>query len=194
MTAPSLDDLLAEIRQLPSLPAIVNRLIESLDNEALGVDELAQGIAMDQALAARALRVANSPFYGVQHEVATIHDAILVLGFRAVSSLVMAASVTRYFTPQADSNFDLTRFWHHCIATALAGRGLAKATGLKPESGFTAGLLHDIGRLLLVTTRPRHYALVVACQSERDCLMHEAERQMLGFDHAQAGEDRKSVV
>lgn len=188
MTPLSLDDVVAEIRQLPSLPAIVTHLIKALDNEAVGVDKLVEGITQDQALAARVLRVANSSFYGVEHEVASIHDAIIVLGFRAVGSLVMAASVTSYFAPQATGGFDLYRFWRHCIATALASRALAKASGLNPESGFTAGLLHDIGRLLLVTTRPEHYALVLARRSELDCLIHEAERQVLGFDHAQAGE------
>ena len=184
----TLDEVVASVGQLPALPAVVDELIRAFENEAVGVDELAGGVAKDQALAARVLRVANSPFYGVQQKVASIHDAIVVLGFRAVGSLVMAASVTGYFSPAEQSTFDLAGFWRHSIGAALCAKALARRTGLDAESGFTAGLLHDIGRLMLVTTHSMHYAKVLAWREEHDCLIHRAERHVLGFDHAQAGE------
>lgn len=188
MNALTLDEVLADIRQLPSLPAVVGELIKTLDNESAGIDQLAEGIAKDQSLAARALRVANSPFYGIQHKVSSIHEAIVILGFRAVSSLVMAASVTGYFSPPKEVAFDLARFWRHGIGTALCARALARHAGLEAETGFTAGLLHDIGVLVLLTTRPEHYAKVLAYHEANDCLLVEAERAILGIDHAQAGE------
>ena len=188
MAALTLDEVLADISQLPSLPAVVDELIHALGDEDISIDQLAEGIAKDQALAARALRVANSPFYGVQNKVASIHDAIVVLGFRAVNSLVMAASVTGYFAPGGESAFDLSGFWRHSIGTALCARGLAHRASLDAEGGFTAGLLHDIGRLLLVTTHPRQYAEVMAWRDEQDCPLPEAEWRILGFDHAQVGE------
>ncbi len=184
----TLAEVLADIRQLPSLPAVVGELIRTLDNESAGIDQLAEGIAKDQSLAARALRVANSPFYGIQHKVSSIHDAIVILGFRAVGSLVMAASVTGYFTPPRDVPFNLDHFWRHGIGTALCARALARHAGLDTEAGFSAGLLHDIGVLMLLTTRPEHYAGVLAYRDEHDCHVPEAERAILGFDHAQAGE------
>ena len=188
MTPLSLDEVLADIRQLPSLPAAVNELIRALDNESTGIDQLADGISKDQSLAARALRVANSPFYGVQHKVASIHEAIVVLGFRAVGSLVTAASITGFFSPPREVPFDLTRFWRHSIGTALCARALARKVGLDPEVGFTAGLLHDIGVLMLLTTRPTHYAAVLAYQDAHDGHLREAEHEVLGFDHGAAGE------
>lgn len=187
MTPLTLEEVLADIRQLPSLPAVVGELIRTLDNDAAGIDQLAEGIAKDQSLAARALRVANSPFYGIQHKVASIHDAIVILGFRAVGSLVMAASVTSYFTPPPEMAFDPMRFWRHGIGVALCARALAREVGLDPEAAFTAGLLHDIGVLMLLTTRPEHYAEVLAARRERDCHLVEVERELLGFDHATAG-------
>lgn len=187
MTPLTLDEVLADIRQLPSLPAVVSELIRTLDNEATGIDQLAEGIAKDQSLAARALRVANSSFYGIPHKVASIHDAIVILGFRAVGSLVMAASVTSYFKPPPEMPFDPIRFWRHGIGAALCARALARETDLDAEAAFTAGLLHDIGVLMLLTTRPRHYAEVLARRQERDCLLVEAEQELLGFDHAAAG-------
>lgn len=188
MSPLTLEEVLADIRQLPSLPEVVGELIRTLDNESAGIDQLAEGIAKDQSLAARALRVANSPFYGIQHKVSSIHDAIVILGFRAVGSLVMAASVTGYFTPPKGVPFDLGHFWRHGLGTALCARALARHAGLDTEAGFSAGLLHDIGVLMLLTTRPEHYARVLAYREEHDSHIPEAERAILGFDHAQAGE------
>lgn len=184
----SLDEVLADIRLLPSLPAIISELVHTLDNDLANIDQLAEGIAKDQSLSARALRVANSPFYGIQHKVASIHDAIVILGFRAVGSLVTAASITGYFSPRPGEEFDLARFWRHGIGTALCARALAHETRLDAEAAFTAGLLHDIGVLVLFTTRPRHYRQVLDWREQHDCETVEAERAVLGFDHAQVGE------
>lgn len=180
-------DVLADIRELPSLPSAVDALIAALDDDTINIDALAHDIAKDQALSARALRVANSPFYGVQHKVASIHDAIVVLGLKAVGSLIMAASVSSHLKPRADSGFDLSRFWRHSIGTALCARALARRARLAPEIGFTAGLLHDIGLLLLATTRPEHFGRIMAWRDEQDCLTHTAEHHVLGFDHAAIG-------
>lgn len=188
MSAPSLELLLADLRELPALPAAVERLIASLRREDVDVGELANGVAQDQALSARVLRVANSSFYGVRQGVASIHDAIMVLGFRAVSNLVMAASVTGYFRPAGESGLDLEGFWRHSIRAALCARSLARRADLDAEAGFTAGLLHDLGRLLLATTRPAWHLQVQADCDARGVTWVEAERQTLGFDHAQIGE------
>ena len=187
MTALNLEDVLADIRNLPSLPAVVNELIRALDNELTGIQQLAEGIAKDQSLAARALRVANSPFYGVQHKVASIHDAIVILGFRAVGSLVMAASVTNYFPPPTSKVFDPVSFWRHGIGVAISARALAREVGLDAEAAFSAGLLHDIGVLMLLSTHPEAYVPVLEASRERDCPLAAAERDALGFDHAEAG-------
>lgn len=188
MSAMTLDDVLADIQLLPSLPAVVVELIATLDNEAADIAQLATGIAKDQALAARALRVANSPFYGVQQRVSSIHDAIVILGFRAVGSLVTAAALTDYFAPPPESGFDLARFWRHSIAAALCARSLAQHVGLNAEASFTAGLLHDIGVLVLLTTRPWRYAEVLLRRQQDDRELHHLEREILGFDHARVGE------
>ncbi len=187
MTPLSLEDVLADIRKLPSLPAVVSELIRTLDNELTEVEQIAEGIAKDQSLAARALRVANSPFYGVQHKVASIHEAIVILGFRAVGSLVMAASVTNYFPAPMGGIFDPVSYWRHGIGAAICARALAREVGLDTEAAFSAGLLHDIGVLMLLTTRAEHYARVFEARQHRDCTLAAAERDVLGFDHAEAG-------
>lgn len=183
----SLDSVVDNINRLPSLPAIVNELIVALGDKGVSVDELAHGIEKDQALSARALRVANSPFYGVRQPIATIHDAIVVLGFRAVSSLVTTAALTNFFKMPELAWFDQSVFWHHSLGTAVCGRQLAKRTGLDPEIGFTAGLLHDIGRLMLVVCCPRQYQAATNWRNEHACFLVDAEKEVMGVTHAEAG-------
>ncbi|NTV96834.1 MAG: HDOD domain-containing protein [Thiobacillus sp.] len=187
MNRVTLDTLMDNIHRLPSLPAVVNELILALSNEGLSVDQLAHGIEKDQALSARALRVANSPFYGMRKPVASIHDAIVVLGFRAVGSLVTTAALTEFFKTPALAWFDQSTFWRHSLGCGVCCRKLAGPAGLEPEIGFTAGLLHDIGRLLLVVTCTREYEATVAWRDRHDALLLEAEREVLGIDHAEAG-------
>lgn len=184
----SLDNLLDDIHRLPSLPSVVNELILSLSNEGLSVDALAHGIEKDQALSARALRVANSPFYGMRKPVSSIHDAIVVLGFRAVGSLVTTAALTDFFRSPKLTWFDQSTFWRHSLGAAVCGRKLALGAGLDAETGFTAGLLHDIGRLLLVVCCARQYEAVHLWRKEHDTPLLETEEQLLGLTHAQAGE------
>ncbi len=188
MNPVTLDSIVDNINRLPSLPSVVNELILALGNKSVNVDELAHGIEKDQALSARALRVANSPFYGVRQPIASIHDAIVVLGFRAVSSLVTTAALTNYFKLPELAWFDQSTFWRQSLGTAICCRKLASSAGLDPETGFTAGLLHDIGRLILVISCPQQYQAAMAWRNERDCFLLEAEMQVLGVNHAQAGE------
>lgn len=184
----TLDTVMDNIHRLPSLPAVVNELILALSNEGLSVNQLAHGIEKDQALSARALRVANSPFYGMMKPISSIHDAIVVLGFRAVGSLVTTAALTEFFKTPGLAWFDQSSFWRHSLGAAVCGRKLAGLSGLDPEIGFTAGLLHDIGRLLLVVCCPKQYEAAVIWRDQHDVFLLEAERQVLGVSHAQAGE------
>lgn len=188
MSVITLDNVMDNIHRLPSLPAVVNELILALSDEGLSVDALAHGIEKDQSLSARALRVANSPFYGMQKSISSIHDAIVVLGFRAVGSLVTTAALTEFFKTPSLAWFDQSTFWRHSLGTAVCGRKLAARARLDPEIGFTAGLLHDIGRLLLVVSWAKEYEAVVVWREQHNAFLLEAEQEVLGVTHAQAGE------
>lgn len=181
------DQVAAAVKQLPSLPSVVLELMRSLDQEDAGTATLANKLAKDQALAARVLRVANSPFYGLPGEIASIRDAITVLGFRAVQSLVMTAAFTTCFTPQQGTGFDHQVFWRHSIGAALAARELARCAGRNVEAAFAIGLLHDIGYLVLATCFPEQTNQVRAYQHQHDCCAADAERDVLGLDHASIG-------
>jgi putative nucleotidyltransferase with HDIG domain len=183
----TLDQVVSGLKDLPALPLVVNELLVSFDNPDVELGELAAKIANDQALAAKTLRLANSSFYGLQSKVRTISQAIAVLGFDSVRALVVGAGVIDSFRAGRDSGFDFDGFWRHSIATALCARALARRGGSPPEVSFVAGLLHDLGRLVLVTRFPEGYAEVLAQRVLRDCPLLEAERAVLGIDHAQTG-------
>lgn len=190
--APMRLDLARVVRRigtLPSLPAVILELIQSLSDENVDSHLLARKIASDQALVAKMLRVANSSFYGLQGKVTSIQDVIVVLGLRSVRMLAMAAAVTGSFSGRtAVPGFDFSAFWRHSMGVALAARALARRLKVSEENAFTAGLLHDIGRLVLASSFPEHLAATLAYRTEHDCLLLQAERQVIGIDHAQIGE------
>ncbi len=181
------DTVLARIRQLPSLPAVVLDLLASLEDDDADINALARKISQDQALVVKTLRVANSSFYGLQGQVETIHDALVVLGFRQLRTLVVAASVNTRI-PGAELDAALNRhFWQHGLLVGLCAQQLAKACGRNADGAFTAGLLHDLGRLVLAGCFAAEYREVEAYRREHDCYGLEAEAAVLGIDHAAVG-------
>ena len=187
MTALSIDDVVRNLLELPSLPDVVMELLSSIDVQDVDISVLARKVSHDQALMAKTLRLANSPVYGLQVKVTTLTQAITFLGFQATRNLIIAAAVTGCFTEGKCAGFDFKGFWRHSIATAACAKVLARRMKFNQDYAFTAGLLHDIGRLVLVTSYPELYAQALALRKERDCELIEAEREVLGVDHVQAG-------
>ncbi len=187
MNAIVLDEVLRRIHKLPSLPTVVMALLASMDQEEVNIDALAQKIAQDQALTAKTLRLANSSFYGMAHQVATIQEAIAILGFRTVRSLASTAALIGTFAGSTHTRFDATPFWRHAIATAVCARELAAHLNLNPEHAYCAGLLHDIGRLVLATLFQPNYEATLAHRAQHDCNLLTAEQTVLGVDHAAVG-------
>jgi putative nucleotidyltransferase with HDIG domain len=181
----SVASVLDHAQKLPSLPSVVLEILESFDNERMDVSTLAGKIANDQALVARVMRVANSAFFGLSGQVGTIFEAISVLGFNNLRGLVTAAAIINA-SPKNLGEFDLVVFWRHGICTAACAKVLAKRLGLNPEIAFTAGVLHDIGKLIIVMEYPAA-AKVVAVDEASDESFLEAERSLIGYDHAALG-------
>jgi putative nucleotidyltransferase with HDIG domain len=187
MNTISLEQAVGTVRDLPSLPSVVVQLIRTFGEADVGVGDLAAQIAKDQAIAAKTLRLANSSFYGLQSRVTTIDQAITVLGFDSVRSLVTAAGIVGQFSACENERFDFAAFWCHAVGTALSAKGVARQAGCNQEFAFVSGLLHDIGRLVLVTRFPEQYRAAQAFQRENECDMLRAERAVLGLDHAVVG-------
>lgn len=186
MTRLSVEHIIRQIQELPSLPVVVLELLSSMDQDDTDVHVLAQKIELDQALAAKTLRIANSSFYGMQSKVTSIPQAVSVLGFHSIRTVVTACALTGSFAP-VSGGFDFQAFWRHSLATAIAARLLAPHLRVNPETAFTAGLLHDLGTLVLVTRFPAEHALVRSYRQAHDCQMADAELAVIGIDHAQVG-------
>ncbi len=183
----SYDDVVRTLDDLPSLPAVVMELLNSIDQDDVDISVLAKKVSYDQALTAKTLRLANSSLYGLQVKVTTIQQAITFLGFQTTRNLITAAAVTGCFAEGHCPGFDHKAFWRHSIATAACAKVLARQMRFNQDYAFTAGLLHDIGRLVLVSCFPNHYSEAIAWREQHDCFMLDAERSVLGVDHVDAG-------
>ena len=181
------EQLAAGVHDLPSLPAVVMELLSSIEQEDIDISVLAKKVSYDQALTAKTLRLANSSSYGLQVKVTTIQQAITFLGFQTTRNLITAAAITGCFPSGQCVGFHDKSFWRHSIATAACARALARRMRFNQDIAFTAGLLHDIGRLVLVTGHPDAYDQVVAWHGQHGGDWQEAERAVLGIDHVDAG-------
>ena len=179
--------LVAAVRQLPSLPAVVAQVLAVMRDPQFSLDELVATLSLDQALSARVLQLANSPFYGVSGRVNSIRDGISILGLRQLGTLVLAAVLTRSFERLHGKALKLDVFWRHAIACAVGSRALARSLGLDEAAAFTAGLLHDVGRLVLDSCYPVEMQRTIEWAAQEDVSHCQAERQMLGVDHSEIG-------
>lgn len=183
-----LDEVIKSVEELPSLPAVVMEVLESIDQEAVNLAQLTRKIILDQALTAKILRCANSSYYNTQSPITTIQQAINLIGVSGVRNLVVAAALKGNFPECRCKGFDFQVFWRHTIATAVCAKILARHLQLNQDYAYTAGLLHDIGRLVLVTRFTPLYEEAIAWRAQNDCHMLQAERAVLGVDHVITGE------
>jgi len=181
------DLLRRQIGQLPALPQAVLKVLAILRREDASAEECAQHIVSDQAMTARTLRLANSAFYGVPGRVGTIRDAIHMLGRRTLGALLTTAAVTSQFGRCSCPGFDFAAFWRHALGSAIAAQSLAGELGADEDLAFTAGLLHDIGRLALAAYFPAELGAALARARADDGPALEAEREAFGDDHAGIG-------
>ncbi len=169
-------------RDLPALAPTLARLLDLLHSETATPRELATVVEADQALAARVLRAANSAFYGPRGGVTTISRAVMSLGWQRIESLAIAVGVWRSILP--DRGPELRLLWRHAVRCGAAARLIARRTGrVAADEAFTAGLLHDIGRALLLHRHPEHAALLLDPISDDPA----REREVFDVSHEQAG-------
>jgi len=141
--------LLKDCKELSSLPQVLAEIIRVADNENSSAGDIANVILRDPTLSARILRVVNSPYYGPVRGISTINQAVVTLGVRAVKALALSTSLYRLFDTERPI-VDRVRFWRHSLETAIACREIARACTYRPEEeAFVAGLMHDIGILIL---------------------------------------------
>ncbi|OAG27607.1 HDOD domain-containing protein [Thermodesulfatator autotrophicus] len=173
---------LKNLQSLPTLPPIVGQLTKLIADERSTAQQVAALIEKDQVLTGKVLKMVNSAFYGFPRRISTVSNAIVLLGFNVVRTLVITASI--FETMQAQ---DL-KLWEHSLGTAAAAGLLATKLELKnPEEVTTAGLLHDIGKVVLRTEFPEILKQIEKTVQEKGIYFREAEQEILDFDHGEIG-------
>jgi len=181
------EEIKQAIIKAPSLPVVVIKALELLNNDDLNMSLLRKTIETDPVIAGRILSVANSSFYGMKFKVGNLNEAFMVLGIHTTRNIVLAAGAVGAFPPKTGHNLDLTSLWQHAAGTAVTSKILAKHTGHDAETALIAGLLHNIGRMTLDACLTNEYNKVIQYRDSEDCLLLEAEKVVLGVDHGSIG-------
>jgi HD-like signal output (HDOD) protein len=173
---------------IPSLPRICLWLNDAVNNPRASTLEIAEVIANDAALTARLLRLVNSAFYAFPSKIETPSQAVMIIGTAHLCDLALTTSIARVFKDIPEDLVSMESFWRHSIACGLAARVLAtRRHEPNVERFFVAGMLHDIGRLVIYQQAPALARQALLRARGDDDLLHHAEREVLGFDHAALG-------
>ena len=195
--ANSVLEKLDDVIDLPSLPEIVTKLSEAVDDQNTSAADLANIMADDPAITAKILRLVNSAYYGRTssgREITSVSYAIARMGFREVKNVVFSLSVFNLFQSKS-AVIDLKGFWHHSVSVAISTRvildfvvaSLGESVAVDGDSLHVTGLLHDIGILVLNQYFRDDFEKAFAISREGEMPLHEAERKVLGIDHAAVG-------
>ena len=184
----ALEALFQRLSELSSLPSIALRIIEAAVDEGTDAEDLRRLIEKDPALSARIIRIVNSSFYAVRQEVADLKSAIALLGTKQIRNIAITVFVARQFRSSSDqASLDRTRLWNHAMAVGALSRLIATTTRkCDPEEAYLAGLLHDIGLLIIDQHLARHVPKIQELTQKGETL-HDAAQQVLTFDPSQLG-------
>ncbi|MBN2036313.1 MAG: HDOD domain-containing protein [Chitinispirillaceae bacterium] len=186
----NIKETIDNISNLPSHPIVIDRITKLLANPRTSAEEIGRAITVDQALAAKVLKLVNSAFYGFPGRISTLSHAIVILGFSTIKNIVLTASILDTFGSKgkATEGFNLEQFWHHSIACGAAAQSIARTTGSsEKEECFIAGLIHDIGKIILCHYLPQDFERVIAMTQLKECLFYESEKTLFDISHDEIG-------
>jgi len=187
--AKSAEELVEGVDKLVSLPEVCFMVNDLVNDPNSDIAQIGNVISQDPDLTARLLKLVNSSYYGFETPVDTVSRAIMMVGLRDLQSMIWASSAVETFNDLSPSDANMASFWRHSIFCAVTARILARECHiLHPERLFVAGLLHDIGRLLIYIKLPEQsQAIFDKERSSVNCDVTELEREVLGYDHADIG-------
>ncbi len=186
-------DRLERIKKLPTLPLVLYKLDEAVQDPDSDITQVTGIIEDDPAIMARILKVANSVFYTTEKRITDLRTAVVVMGLRAVHNIALSTSVFSTFPPGKGSQMDRAAFWKHSIYTAVATEVLSthatsrEASGYRRDELHLAGLMHDIGKIVLEQFFHSDFSRALELCRKEEVPLHLAENRVLGADHAQVG-------
>ena len=182
------EDLVKGVVKLISLPEIYIRVSQALEDENHNAKQLGDIIGHDPALTARILRIVNSAYYSLASQVELVSRAVSVIGEDDLRNLVLATSAVDTFKRIPNQLVDIDLFWRHSVHTGIVARLLSKYCNiLHGERLFVAGMLHDIGKLVLYFKEPELSQQVLLKAADTDGQLYNAEKEIIGFTHADVG-------
>lgn len=183
-------DLRKFVSDLPTLPVVFQELFTRMQDPDTQVSELAEIIVRDQALTAKILKLVNSAFYGRTSQISTINRAVIIMGFQAVRSAALAVSVFERFKDLRNdgATFTLDGFWRHSLGVSCLAKqaSLVLKTG-EPEEAFVAGLLHDVGKLVMLQHFPADVEDLTRAAGEQHLTWHTGEMMLFPISHDTIG-------
>ena len=180
-------DIVGASPKIAALPAAYVEITQLLDDPHADFDSIGAAVSHDPAMSAQLLRMVNSSFFGRGRQVHLISHAVGLVGRRQLRQVALSTMVIHMFRMMPESLVDMDSFWRHSLATGLCARGLGKNLVLSNEQLFTAGLLHDVGSLVILMNRPKEARRILTRCAQGSRLVHEVEREVLGCDHAEVG-------
>jgi HD-like signal output (HDOD) protein len=189
MTNDRLQKKIEKITNLPTLPEIVPEIMRIINNPGSSSGDVANAISHDPALSTRILRLANSAFYGIPRSIASINNAIVILGFKVVGTIVVSLSVFDMFPSDKKNDlFNRRAFWRHCTGCGLLCRFLAEKISASfpfdAEEAFCAGLLHDIGKVVMEQYMHDDFHKALLFAKKNHLPQYNAEKETLKYTHA----------
>jgi HD-like signal output (HDOD) protein len=188
-TAKQLQNIIMTTRDLPAMPQVAKKVLELSSDPNTSAKQLQQVISDDQAMTGRILKIANSAMYSCSRKVKTLTEAIVMLGFNSIRSLVVTSAARNlYNTRNSPTGLKERLLWEHSIGTAFAARILAseRSPGLAEEA-MLSGLMHDIGKLVLNLRVPEQFDEIVQVVYNENRPFHVTETELLGYDHTHVG-------
>lgn len=188
MNVMNVTKVIERVESIPTLPHIVTELMQIIGNPHSSASDVSKILSGDQALTSKILRLANSAYYGFPQKISTVKHATAILGFNTVKSVALSIAVFDFFK-HSRGNFNRREFWIHSLGTAVIANLLARTINLSdPEKSFVAGLLHDIGKVILDEYLHDEFVAIIEAVQYKSISVLEAETQMLGVGHDLVGE------
>ncbi|NLE00985.1 MAG: HDOD domain-containing protein [Fibrobacter sp.] len=189
-----LKDKIQHVANLPTLPQVASHLLQIINEPLTSSNDVANVIGQDISLSSKVLRLANSAFYGIPRSITNINNAIVVLGFKVINTMVLSLTVFDLF-PESTKYaklFDRKAFWLHSLSCGLIAKSLAskikKFILFDPEEAFCAGLLHDIGKVVMEQYMHQEFHKALQVAKQKNIPLFEAETQIMGFNHTDVAE------
>lgn len=189
MTSDRLDSIINRVRDLPPLPQVLGKVLAVINDPNSSAKDVGRVMALDQGLATRILRLANSAYYGFSRQVGSVEEAVVRLGLAETKSQILVIAAKDVIRrPVTGYRLDRLGLWRHSLVSAFAASHLSRALRhKKTDEAFVAGLLHDIGKLILDEYVATEFSSILRLVEEQSVPFQEAELRVLGFDHAEVG-------